>query len=155
MRAPVLLVAVVAGAFALAGCGGDTTARPDTTTEPPATEATPTTTTTATTTAGTTTTAPTTTAPNPTPKPRTITIVAKGGRPQGGIGRPTIDKGDKVVLVVKTDAGEAVHFHGYNIEKQVTPGTPVRIPFTANLPGRFELELHHPDVVLAVIEVRP
>jgi hypothetical protein len=149
MRAPVLLVAVVAGAFALAGCGGDTTARPDTTTEPPATEATPTTTTTATTT-----TAPTTTAPKP-PKPRTITIVAKGGRPQGGIGRPTIDKGDKVVLVVKTDAGEAVHFHGYNIEKQVTPGTPVRIPFTANLPGRFELELHHPDVVLAVIEVRP
>jgi hypothetical protein len=155
MRAPVLLVAVVAGAFALAGCGGDTTARPDTTTEPPATEATPTTTTTATTTTAPTTTAPTTTAPNPTPKPRTITIVAKGGRPQGGIGRPTIDKGDKVVLVVKTDAGEAVHFHGYNIEKQVTPGTPVRIPFTANLPGRFELELHHPDVVLAVIEVRP
>jgi hypothetical protein len=59
------------------------------------------------------------------------------------------------VLVVKTDAGEEVHFHGYNIEKPVTPGTPVRIPFTADLPGRFELELHHPDVVLAVVEVRP
>ena len=54
-----------------------------------------------------------------------------------------------------SDAGEAVHFHGYDIEKPVTPGTPLRIPFTANLPGRFELELHHPDVVLAVIEVRP
>ena len=152
MRAPVMLVAVVAGALALAGCGGDTTASPDTTTEPPATEAT---TPTTTTTTPTTTTAPTTTAPKPTPKPRTITIVAKGGRPQGGIERPTIDKGEKVVLVVKTDAGEAVHFHGYNIEKPVTPGTPVRIPFTANLPGRFELELHHPDVVLAVVEVRP
>jgi len=57
--------------------------------------------------------------------------------------------------VVKTDAGEAVHLHGYNIEKPVTPGTPLRIPFTAELPGRFELELHHPDVVLAVLEVKP
>ena len=58
-------------------------------------------------------------------------------------------------LVVRTDAGEEVHLHGYDIEKPVTPGTPVRIPFTANLPGRFELELHHPDALLAVIEVRP
>ncbi len=89
------------------------------------------------------------------PKPTTITVVVKGGRPQGGIARPTIAKGDKVVLVVKTDAGEEVHFHGYDIEKPVTPGTPVRISFTANLPGRFELELHHPDVLLAVVEVKP
>jgi hypothetical protein len=146
-----MLVAVVAGALALAGCGGDPTASPDTTTEPPASEAT----TATTTTTETTTSAPTTTAPKPTPKPRTITIVVKGGQPQGGIERPTIEKGEKVVLVVKTDAGEAVHFHGYDIEKPVTPGTPLRIPFTADLPGRFELELHHPDVVLAVIEVRP
>ena len=58
------------------------------------------------------------------------------------------------MLVVRTDAGEAVHLHGYNIEKQVTPGKPLRIPFTATLPGRFELELHHPDVVLAVLEVQ-
>ena len=130
MRTPVLLVAVAAGALALSGCGGDTTATP------------------AETTPGSTTTAP---APGPT----TITVVAKGGRPQGGIQRPTIAKGTKVVLVVKTDAGEAVHLHGYNIEKTVTPGNPVRIPFTADLPGRFELELHHPDVVLAVVEVKP
>jgi predicted ATPase/DNA-binding XRE family transcriptional regulator len=146
MRAPVMLVAVVAGALALAGCGGDTTASPETTTEPPTTEAA---------TPATPTTATTTTAPKPKPKPKTITIVVEGGRPQGGIKRPTIDKGEKVVLVVRADAGEAVHLHGYNVEKPVTPGTPVRIPLTATLPGRFELELHHPDVVLAVLEVEP
>ena len=35
------------------------------------------------------------------------------------------------------------------------PGKPVRIPLTAKLPGRFEVELHHPDALLAVLEVRP
>ena len=149
MRPPVMLVAVAAGALALSGCGGDTTASPETATEPSTTEAV---TTTATTTTATTTTAPITTTA---PKSTTITIVVESGRPQGGIRRPTINKGEKVVLVIRTDAGEAVHLHGYNVEKTVTPGTPVRIPFTATLPGRFELELHHPDVVLAVLEVEP
>ena len=146
MRIPVMLLAVAAGALALSGCGGDTstTTAADTTAE--------TTTTPATATEATTTATPPTTAA---PKPTTITVVVKGGRPQGGIERPTVAKGTKVVLVVRTDAGEAVHLHGYNIEKPVTPGKPLRIAFTATLPGRFELELHHPDVVLAVLEVRP
>ena len=141
MRTSLMSVAVAAGALALSGCGGDTS-----------------TTTAADTTAGATTTQATATAPPATtaaPKPTTITVVVKGGHPQGGIERPTIDKGTKVVLVVRTDAGEAVHLHGYNLEQPVTPGKPLRIAFTATLPGRFELELHHPDVVLAVLEVRP
>ena len=146
MRAPVMLVAVVVGAFALSGCGGETTAGPETTTAPTTTEAAAGTTTEATTTA---------TATTAAPKPTTITVVVKGGRPHGGIARPTIDQGKKVVLVVRSDAGEAVHLHGYDIERPVTPGQPLRIAFTATLPGRFELELHHPDVVLAVLEVRP
>ena len=77
------------------------------------------------------------------------------GVPQGGIQRPTIDKGDKVVLVVRTDSGEAVHLHGYNIEKEVVPGKAVRLPFTANIAGRFEVELHPTDALLAVLEVQP
>jgi len=89
------------------------------------------------------------------PSRRRVCLGREEGRPQGGIKRPTIEKGDKVVVVVRTDAGEEVHLHGYDIEKPVTAGEPVRIPFTANLPGRFELELHHPDALLAVIEVRP
>ena len=145
MRIPVMLLAVAAGALA-SGCGGDTstTTAADTTAETTATQATAT--------EATTTATPPTTA---VPKPTTITVVVKGGRPRGGIERPTVAKGKKVVLVIRTDAGEAVHLHGYNIEKPVTPGKPLRIVFTATLPGRFELELHHPDVVLAVLEVRP
>ena len=152
MRPAAKLFALAASALALAGCGGgssqaDATTQTDTGTETAqATTPATTTTETATTTETTTTSAP---------KPRTITLVVESGRPRGGIARPTVAKGDKVVVVVRTDAGEEVHLHGYDVEKPVTPGTPVRIPFTADLPGRFELELHHPDALLAVIEVKP
>ena len=77
------------------------------------------------------------------------------GQPQGGIQRPTIDQGEKVVLVVRSDSGEAVHLHGYNLEKDIVPGKPIRLPFTANIAGRFELELHPTDTLLSVIEVKP
>jgi hypothetical protein len=140
MKPAVMLFAVAASVLALAGCGGGGSSQTTAATE---------TATTAATTGTATTTAPA--APGPT----TIAIVVKQGRPSGGIKRPTVEKGDEVVLVIRTDAGEEIHLHGYDIEKPVTPGTPVRIRFTANLPGRFELELHDPDALLAVIEVRP
>lgn len=151
MRPAAMLFVLVASALALAGCGGssqaDATTETGTDTVQTTTPAPTTSDTTAETAATTTTTAAS--------MPRTITVVVESGRPRGGIARPTVAKGDKVVVVVRTDAGEEMHLHGYDIEKPVTPGTPVRIPFTASLPGRFELELHHPDALLAVIEVKP
>jgi len=89
------------------------------------------------------------------PEPRAIVIVVDQGRPRGGIKRPKIEQGEKVVLVIRSDAGDAVHVHGYDLERTLRPGTPLRIPITATIPGRFEVELHHPDVLLAVLEVRP
>ena len=145
------LLAVAASAFALAGCGGDDTdsAAPetDTTTQPAMTATSPTET-------ETTPTTETTTTPA-TPAPKTIAIRVVGGVPQGGIARPKVKKGDRVVIVVRTDTGEEVHMHGYDIERTVTPGKPVRLAFAATIPGRFEVELHHPDALLAVVEVRP
>jgi len=152
MRPAALLFALAASALALAGCDGGSSQADATTQTDTGTETAPATTP-ATTTAETAATTETTT--TSASKPRTITVVVESGRPRGGIARPTVAKGDKVVVVVRTDAGEKVHLHGYDIEKPVTPGTPVRIPFTADLPGRFELELHHPDALLAVIEVKP
>jgi hypothetical protein len=153
MRSVVMLVAVVASGLALAGCGDDseTTTTTDTQAAAPTT---PATTTTATAPPPTTTTTESTSTTTAAPKPKTIVVTVANGRPQGGIQRPKLEKGDKVVLVVRTDAGEEVHLHGYDIERQVTPGKPVRIAFTAKLPGRFELELHHPDALLAVLEVQ-
>ena len=146
MRVALMLAAVTAGAIALAGCGGDSTNDAVTTTEATATAPT--------TTADTTTTTETTQT-TPASEAKVIMVNVVKGVPKGGIQRPTVDKGDKVVLVVRTDSGEAVHLHGYNIEKDVVPGQAVRMPFTANIAGRFEVELHPTDALLAVIEVKP
>ena len=146
MRVALMLAAVTAGAIALAGCGGDSTNDAVTTTETTATAPT--------TTADTTTTTETTQTP-PASEAKVIMVNVVKGVPQGGIQRPSVKKGDKVVLVVRTDSGEAVHLHGYNIEKEVVPGKAVRLPFTANIAGRFEVELHPTDALLAVIEVQP
>lgn len=93
-------------------------------------------------------------APATPPKPVVITITAKKGRPVGGVARPTVKKGKMVKIVVRTDAGREVHLHGYDIEKRVVPGKPVVLLFRAKIPGRFELELHHPDVLLAELTVK-
>ena len=146
MRATFLLAAVLA-ALALAGCGGDEPSSQASTTDQVTTVE-------ATTQETTTETTPTETTPAK-PKPRTIVIVVDQGRPRGGIKRPELEKGEKVVLVVRADAGESVHIHGYDVEKPVTPGKPARIPLTATIPGRFEVELHHPDSLLAVLQVQP
>ena len=146
MRVARMLAAVTAGAIALAGCGGDSTNDAVTTTETTATAPT--------TTADTTTTTETTQT-TPASEAKVIMVNVVKGVPKGGIQRPTVHKGDKVVLVVRTDSGEAVHLHGYNIEKDVVPGQAVRMPFTANIAGRFEVELHPTDALLAVVEVKP
>lgn len=145
MRPLLIPCAALASALALAGCGDGSSQTAATTDTIPA----------ATTQAATTDATPTTPTAPSAPKPTTVTIVVRQGRPQGGIQRPTVKQGEKVVLVIRSDAGELVHLHGYDLEKDVTPGTPLRIPFTASLPGRFELELHHPDALLAVVEVKP
>jgi ABC-type Fe3+-hydroxamate transport system substrate-binding protein len=141
MMRTILLVALAAGVLAAAGCGSEEPSPDASTTTvetPPTTVESP---------------APTTV--ETPPKPRTIVIVVDQGRPRGGIKRPTLEKGEKVVIVVRADAGEGLHIHGYDIEKPVTPGKAVRVPLTATIPGRFEVELHHPDSLLAVLEVRP
>lgn len=88
-------------------------------------------------------------------KPVVITVTVANGRPVGGIARPSVKKGRTVRLVVRTNTGTAVHLHGYNIEKAVKKGVPTVIQFVAKVPGRFELELHPADVLLAQLTVRP
>ena len=141
MRSTVMLAALVASAIALAGCGGDEGSGAADTMPAETVETAPPTT-------------PAETTPT-TPAATVIPIRVVGGVPQGGIQRPTIEQGEKVVLVIRSDSGESVHLHGYNIEQSIVPGRPTRVPFTADIAGRFELELHPTDTVLAVLEVQP
>jgi hypothetical protein len=69
--------------------------------------------------------------------------------------RKTVDKGDRVVLVVTSDVADHVHLHGYDITRDVAAGGTARLPFRATLPGRFEVELENRGVKIADLTVEP
>ena len=132
-----------AGGLALASCGGGddestATTLPDTVTD--------------TTTTVETTTTTETTPPKPA-GPKVIRIVVVDAAPKGGIVRETVQKGDRVVLVVTSDVADHIHLPGYDIVRDVAPGSPARLPFKATVPGRFEVELEDRGVPIADITV--
>lgn len=75
-----------------------------------------------------------------------------------------VKRNDVVKLAWSTDKPMSVHLHGYDIEKEVKPGTVTEMTFTARATGRFTIEPHvgkaasgghaHGDV-LVTIEVLP
>lgn len=110
-----------------------------------------------TTTTGTTTSSSTTTstAPPAPPPPANVRIVVRGGEPMDGIRNVTVSKGRRVVLIVDSDVADEVHVHGYNLKRDVTPGTPARLPFRATINGTVEVELEQRGVPLARITTQP
>jgi hypothetical protein len=141
LRRLAALLAIFAAGLLLASCGGDddeSGATTTTTTQPTTTETTTTTTT-----------------PPPPPGPTEIRIVVRNGAPSGGIVRETVDKGDRVVLIVRSDVSDHVHLHGYDIMRDVAPGMPARLPFRATIPGRFEVELEDRGLQIADVTVEP
>ena len=141
-------IALTVAGLALASCGsgnepsGTTTDIYDTTTPSTTTQ-----TTTQTTTENETT--------PPVDTPVVVRIVVVNGAPKGGIVRRTVDKGDRIVLVVKSDVSDHVHLHGYDIMRDVVPGKTARLRFKATIPGRFEVELEDRGVQIADITVEP
>jgi len=76
-------------------------------------------------------------------RPTTLTITVGKHGVAGGPKSFTVKKNTHVVLVVHSVIGEAVHLHGYNIEKPIKSKTiAVRIAFVAKVSGVFEIELH-------------
>ena len=106
-------------------------------------------------------TVPTTVATEPAPTPTqttkslVATIVVRGGQPVGGIRRLKTTKGAKVVLTVRSDVTDHVHLHGFDLRRDVARGKRARIPFTADLVGRFEIELEDRGVQIAELTVEP
>lgn len=146
MEIRVVLPAALIALVALAGCGasGETQSEPETETTiaAPVGTAAP----------STTEEAETTRASKP--KPTSITIRVVGGKPQGGIARPSVQRNDRVVLVVRSDTADELHLHGYDISRAVAAGGAARLAFVAKIPGRFELELEDSGVQLAELTVR-
>ena len=107
-------------------------------------------------TAATPTTEPTVTQPV---TPRRVGLLARvevrGGRPVGGVQRFRVQKGARVVLVVRSDVPDHVHVHGHDLMRDVGPRATARLAFRATLTGRFEVELEERGVPIAELEVRP
>jgi hypothetical protein len=75
-----------------------------------------------------------------------------------------VQQNDVVKLQCSADRPITIHLHGYDIEKEITPGTTAELTFTARATGRFTIEPHlrrepsgghtHGDA-LVTIEVYP
>ena len=53
-----------------------------------------------------------------------------------------VKRNDVVKLEWTSDRPMTIHLHGYDIEKQVAPGTVTDMVFTARATGRFTIEPH-------------
>ena len=82
-----------------------------------------------------------------------IEVTFANGKASGSTGRVQVAKGTSVTLVVTSDVADEVHVHGYDIEKELTAGTPVTLQFDATVAGIFEVELHHAETVLLRLQV--
>ena len=85
----------------------------------------------------------------------TDTIVVKDGQPVGGVQEFTFTEGGEINFVVKSDVSDEVHFHGYDIGKDVEAGGEVEFNVPATISGVFEVELENRVVPLAEITVNP
>lgn len=133
--------ALLVGSVGLASCGSEDGESAGTTT-----------TTTDTTTATTSDTTTTTTEP---PGPAVVSVTVVDGAPRGGIVRATVDEGERVALVVRSDVADEVHLHGYDLSRDIPAGGIVRIAFRADVPGRFEVELEQRGAQIAELTVQP
>jgi heme/copper-type cytochrome/quinol oxidase subunit 2 len=89
-----------------------------------------------------------------TPSAVRIRIQARGDG-SGSIRRVTIERGQRVTLIVSADVADEVHVHGYDLMADVAPGSPARISFEASVPGRFEVELETRAIQIAELRVGP
>ena len=83
-----------------------------------------------------------------------IDVQVAGGQVSGDTGRVPVAAGTQVTLSITSDVPDEVHLHGYDLEAELTPGTPAEITFDATVPGVFEVELHDAGTVLLTIQVQ-
>jgi heme/copper-type cytochrome/quinol oxidase subunit 2 len=69
--------------------------------------------------------------------------------------RLTVPKDTRVRIVAIADVTDHIHVHGYDLMADVAPGSPAVVLFTAELPGRFEIELEDRGRQIAQLTVRP
>jgi hypothetical protein len=87
--------------------------------------------------------------------PKSDVVVVKNAKPVGGIQRLTYKKGGTIDFIVRSDTADEIHFHGYDIGKDVDAGGSVHFRVPAKIDGRFEVELENHKEQIAEVEVQP
>jgi hypothetical protein len=77
-----------------------------------------------------------------TQQPATQRVAIKNYKPVGGVRSVKFPQGAQARLEVSVDSKQTLHLHGYDIEKDATPGKPAVFAFKAKNQGLFELESH-------------
>ncbi|HEV8372207.1 MAG TPA: hypothetical protein VGR68_03315 [Actinomycetota bacterium] len=83
-----------------------------------------------------------------------IEIKVTGDQVETAERRVTVATGEKVRIRVQSDVADEVHVHGYDLKKDVAPGKPAVIEFTADVPGSFEVELEEAHRKLIDLQVQ-
>jgi hypothetical protein len=83
------------------------------------------------------------------------TIVVAQGVPLGGTHLLTYRQGAEINLTVSSDVADEVHFHGYDIHRDVSPGHPVHFRIRATIQGSYPVELEQHGETLAQVTVYP
>ena len=83
------------------------------------------------------------------------TVVVRDAKPVGGVKDVTFKKGGTVDLTVKSDTADEVHFHGYDVHKDVAKGGTVHFEFPAKIDGKFVVELEDHKQAIANVTVEP
>jgi hypothetical protein len=83
------------------------------------------------------------------------TIEVKDAKPVGGVKTLTYKKGATIDITVKSDTADEVHFHGYDVHKDVTAGGSVQFKLPATIEGKFIMELEEHKQTLANVKVEP
>jgi hypothetical protein len=81
------------------------------------------------------------------------TIQIKDGQAVGGVQDLEFSQGDEIRFKVESDAAWEIHFHGYDIAKDVKAGGSVEYDVPATIPGVFEVEIEDTATQIAQITV--
>ena len=86
----------------------------------------------------------------------TINITIANGKTIPNGEKINVRVGQKVILNVTSDTDDEVHAHigGSGYELPVQSGTPAKGEFTIDSPGSFEVESHHLEKIIVILNAR-
>ncbi len=84
---------------------------------------------------------------------RTLRVTFRSGEVTGDT-NPSVTRGERVTIAVTSDVADQLHLHGYDLEYPLVAGQTQEFSFVAEIPGKFELELHDNPVKLLTLAVR-